>query len=135
MGFVITLASAYRLARFNIDENQVSSFIGLPTPANTIMIASLFWISRANPDSWVAAVIGNHYVLMGIALLLSWLLVADIRLIALKFKTYGIKENLFRYLLILSTVILLIFFQHMAIPFIILLYICLSIIENVRSTR
>ncbi|MEZ4851544.1 MAG: hypothetical protein R3B93_23630 [Bacteroidia bacterium] len=87
-------------------------------------------ISEWSPDFWLSNVLNNTWVLIGITAIASWLLVADIRLLALKFKNFSVADNLFRYILIGSTVILLAIFQHVGIPFIILLYLALSLVEN-----
>ena len=129
-GFLITILSAFRLAKFNLDERQSDAFYGVPTPANTILIFSFWMISEWSPDFWLSNVLNNTWVLIGITAIASWLLVADIRLLALKFKNFSVADNLFRYILIGSTVILLAIFQHVGIPFIILLYLALSLVEN-----
>ena len=130
LGFLITILSAFRLAKFNLDERQSDAFYGVPTPANTILIFSFWMISEWSPDFWLSNVLNNTWVLIGITAIASWLLVADIRLLALKFKNFSVADNLFRYILIGSTVILLAIFQHVGIPFIILLYLALSLVEN-----
>ena len=93
LGFFITLASAYRLAKFNIDENQVSSFIGLPTPANALLIISLPLILLYQNNDFLNEVILNQWFLVGITILSCWLLNSNIELFALKFKNYSF--NLF----------------------------------------
>ena len=133
LGFLITLLSAFRLAKFNLDERQSDAFYGVPTPANTILIFSFWMITEWSPDFWLSNVLNNISVLIGITAIASWLLVADIRLLALKFKNFSVADNLFRYILIGSTVILLAIFQHVGIPFIILLYLALSLVENMMK--
>ncbi|MCB0839423.1 MAG: CDP-alcohol phosphatidyltransferase family protein [Bacteroidetes bacterium] len=133
LGFLITILSAFRLAKFNLDERQSDAFYGVPTPANTILIFSFWMITEWRPDFWLSNVLNNTWVLIGITAIASWLLVADIRLLALKFKNFSVADNLFRYILIGSTVILLAIFQHVGIPFIILLYLALSLVENMMK--
>ncbi|AXT21280.1 phosphatidylserine synthase [Flavobacteriaceae bacterium AU392] len=130
IGLLITLASAYRLAKFNIDENQTDSFIGLPTPANTILILSLPLILEFQNNHTIALIINNQWVLIGLTLLSCYLLNAKIKLIALKFKTWAFKDNISRYMLILLSIILLAIFQFAAIPLIILLYIIISLLNK-----
>lgn len=92
-GFVITLGSAYRLAKFNIDTRQTDAFIGLPTPANAIFITSLaLSIDRLT-------FLHNPYILCGISLLSYYILNAEIKLIALKFKNMNFKANWYRFCL------------------------------------
>ncbi|TVZ53422.1 CDP-alcohol phosphatidyltransferase family protein [Dokdonia sp. Hel_I_53] len=127
-GFAITLASAYRLAKFNVDDRQTSSFIGLPTPANTLFILSLPLILIFEEYAFAKAVLENPYVLLAITALSCFMLNAELPLFALKFKTWSFAENKVRYLFLLASVLLLVFFQFSGIPLLIILYILLSII-------
>jgi len=130
LGFIVTVASGYRLAKFNIDTRQTSSFIGLPTPANTLLIVSLGLISVFQPESLIAGWLTNTYILLGIIVFCSYMLNAEIPLFALKFKTWGIKENWIRYTLIVGTIILVLFLGYVGIFATILLYILLSLIHK-----
>ncbi len=128
LGLLITLASAYRLAKFNIDTRQSTSFIGLPTPANTLLIISLPLILKFQPENWIIAIIHNRWFLIGLTLVSCYLLNAEIRLFALKFKTWGFAENKVRYIFLLFTIALIILLKFIAIPCVILLYILMSLI-------
>lgn len=132
LGFIITMASAYRLAKFNIDENQVSSFIGLPTPANTLLILSLPLILFNNNNDILNAIILNQWFLIGLTFLSAYLLNSNIELFALKFKNWGFKDNAVRYVFIIVSLVSLVTLGFLAIPFIILFYILISI--GVRVT-
>ena len=129
-GLLIVLASAYRLAKFNIDENQTSSFIGLPTPANTLLIISLPLILMYQGSDIVDAIILNKWFLILMTLLSSFLLNANIPLFALKFKDWSFKNNAVKYIFIIASILLLVFLQFLAIPMIILLYVLVSIIKK-----
>ncbi len=136
IAFIITIFSAVRLAKFNIDTRQTSSFIGVPTPANSILICSLPLIQHFQPEIAgvnLNVVINNVYFLIGLSLLMSYLLVAELPLFALKFKNFGWPDNKIRYSFLIISVILLILFQFIAIPFIIFLYIVLSVINNIYN--
>ena len=126
--FLIAIFSALRLAKFNIDERQTENFIGLPTPANAMLIASLPFIVAGN-NTFLTDFIHNPYFLLIFSLGMSLLLVAEIPLFSLKFKSLGLKENIFRYILVLASLILIIIAQFAAIPVIIFGYIILSIIQ------
>ncbi|SEA15377.1 CDP-alcohol phosphatidyltransferase family protein [Psychroflexus halocasei] len=126
-GFLITLGSAYRLAKFNIDMRQTDAFIGLPTPANAIFITSL---AMSIQD---LSFLQNVYVLCLISVLSYYILNAEIKLIALKFKNLNFKENWYRFLLILISVVLIISLQFLAVPMIIAFYIILSIIISKKE--
>lgn len=130
LGLLITLASAYRLANFNIDENQSDSFIGLPTPANALLILSLPLIMEFQNNEVMNAIILNKWFLIGITLLSCYLLNANIKLIALKFKNWSFKDNKARYIVILLSIILLVIFQFVAIPLIIASYIIISLLNK-----
>lgn len=127
-GLLITLASAYRLAKFNIDTRQTTSFIGLPTPANALLILSLPLILQFQTRTWISDIILNQWFLIGLTLVSCYLLNAEIRLFALKFKTWGFAENKIRYLFLALTIVLILLLKFMAIPCIILLYVLMSLV-------
>lgn len=131
LGFVITLASAYRLAKFNIDENQVSSFIGLPTPANALLILSLPLILLNQNSDFLNAIILNQWFLIGMTILSAYLLNSKIELFALKFNNWSFQDNALRYIFIIVSLVLLITMKFLAVPIIIAFYILSSIISKV----
>lgn len=133
VGLLITLASAYRLAKFNIDEDQQSYFKGLPTPANTLLILSLPLIVEFQNNNLATSLILNQWFLIALTLLSCYLLNSNIKLFALKFEDFGLANNKFRYLLIVSTLVLLVLLHFIAIPIIILLYIVFSILDNLTT--
>tara|TARA_R110001632_G_scaffold28927_2_gene77017 strand:+ start:41403 stop:42164 length:762 start_codon:yes stop_codon:yes gene_type:complete len=135
LGLLLTLAACYRLAKFNIDTRQSESFIGLPTPAMSLFVISLPLIQMNTDIEFVKEMISNNYFLIAITLLLSYLMNAELPLFSLKFKNYGIKDNVFKYLLILLSVILLITVQYLAIPIIIVVYVILSVIDNINIKK
>ena len=130
IGLLIPLASAYRLANFNIDERQTSSFIGLPTPALAIFVLSLPLILHYSDQQFFINLILNKYILIIITLLGSYLLNADMPLFSLKFKNYNWASNKVKYIFLLLTIILLGTLRAVAIPLVIILYVSISIIEN-----
>jgi CDP-diacylglycerol--serine O-phosphatidyltransferase len=129
-GFIITLASAYRLAKFNIDENQVSSFIGLPTPANALLILSLPLILLYQNNDVLNEIILNQWFLLGLTLLSAFLLNSKIELFSFKFKNSGFKENGIKYLFLIGSLVLLLTVKFLAVPLIVVLYIIASLIEK-----
>ena len=128
IGLLIIVASAYRLAKFNVDTRQTSSFIGLPTPANTILILSLPLILYYQPSEAIEGIILNKWFLIALTVVSSMLLNAEIKLFALKFKTWDFKNNTIRYLYLFLAAVLLVLLKFIAIPLIVILYIVLSII-------
>ncbi|HIC30805.1 MAG TPA: phosphatidylserine synthase [Flavobacteriaceae bacterium] len=130
LGLLITLSSAYRLARFNIDEDQQTYFKGLPTPANALLILSLPLILEFQHNDLINATILNPWFLVILTLISTYLLNSPIKLFALKFKDYSFKNNAIRYIFLILSVVMLIVLQFAAIPIIILLYIILSLISK-----
>lgn len=128
IGLLIAIASGYRLAKFNVDTRQTTSFIGLPTPANTLLILSLPLILHFQYSEWVEEIILNKWFLIGLTVLSSILLNSEIPLFALKFKSWDLKGNANRYLFLVLCILFLVLLKFMAIPLIILLYILLSLV-------
>ncbi|MDE0599264.1 MAG: phosphatidylserine synthase, partial [Dokdonia donghaensis] len=129
----ITMASAYRLAKFNVDDRQTNSFIGLPTPANTLFILSLPLILMFEEYAFAKALLENPYVLIVLTALSCFMLNAELPLFALKFKNWSFGQNKVRYLFLLASVLLLVFFQFLGVPLIIILYILLSLVFKEQS--
>ncbi len=128
IAFLLPVFSALRLAKFNIDTRQAENFIGLPTPANAILIASFPLILREH-NLFFTDFILNPYFLSCFVLIMCALLVAEMPLMSLKFKNRDFNKNIFRYLLLLFSAILILFFKFAAIPVVILMYITLSVIQ------
>lgn len=122
VGFMIAVFSALRLAIFNIDETQTDSFRGLNTPANTFFITSLPLLT-GGIGSWIH----QTWVLIGITVFFSLLMLSGIEFFAFKFKNFSWQDNKIRFTFILLSVLLLALFQVAAIPLAILLYIAMSL--------
>lgn len=135
LGFVITLASAYRLAKFNIDENQVSSFRGLPTPANALLIFSLPLILLYHNNEFLSGIILNQWFLVGMTFLSAYLLNSDIELFALKFKNWSFKDNALRYVFIVICLVSIGTMKFLAIPFIIVFYVASSLVNSMKIKK
>lgn len=130
LGFIITLASAYRLAKFNIDTRQTDSFIGLPTPANALFIMSIPMIQFAGTHEWLVDALFNPFVLLGISLLSAYMLNAEIPLFSLKIKNFSWEKNKLQVIFLALSVVLLFVLEFTALPVIILLYVALSVLNN-----
>ncbi|OUJ69336.1 CDP-alcohol phosphatidyltransferase family protein [Hymenobacter crusticola] len=128
LAFTVSIFSALRLAKFNNDARQSDSFIGLPTPACTLVVASLPLI-LLHDSFGLASFILNPWVLLGLTVLLSGLLVAEIPLFALKFKNLRWQDNSLRFVFLLLSIGLLVVLQATAIPLIVLLYVLLSVLR------
>ncbi|WP_448697333.1 CDP-diacylglycerol--serine O-phosphatidyltransferase [Mucilaginibacter sp. AW1-3] len=127
IAFLIPVFSALRLAKFNIDERQSEIFIGLPTPANAILIASLPLILQQHTA--FSTFILNPYGLACFVLIMCALLVAEIPLMSLKFKNADVHNNIYRYLLLTVSAISIVIFKFVAVPVILFMYITLSVIQ------
>ncbi len=130
LSFLIALFSAVRLAKFNIDENQTSSFIGLPTPASAIFIASIPLILKFE-NSTISELFQHPHFLLAVAVFISAMLVSRLPLFSLKFKNFSFGGNKIRYIFLGICLILLITLHFVSIPFIIAAYVMLSVVENV----
>lgn len=129
--FLMAAFSALRLAKFNLDERQAMGFIGLPTPAN-----ALFWGSLVVTLAYHSIFISTMVPILLVTMLLScYLLVSEIPMFALKFKTWGWKGNEVRWTFIGSCVPLLVFLGITGIAVIIAWYVILSAIVSQMPTR
>lgn len=130
LGFIITLGSCYRLANFNIDTRQTDSFIGLPTPANSLFILSLPLILKNSDSLLVLELLINPWVLLFISMLSAYILNAEIPLFALKIKKFNLKDNALQLFFLLISILLLAYLQFAGVALIIVFYVLLSIITN-----
>lgn len=128
-GLLITLAAAYRLAKFNIDERQTSSFIGLPTPAAALVVVSLPLITVYGSYDFVIFVIENKAFLIFLTIILAIIMNAEIPLFSLKFKNFSVKNNKVQIAFLAVTLLLCILLKFAAIPIVILIYVLFSLIE------
>lgn len=124
--FIIPVFSAIRLAKFNNDLRQSDSFIGLPTPANAILICSIPLVLEFGSFDFIL----NPYILSIISLIFSFLLITELPLFALKVKHFKFKGNEIRYLFLGLSLLLLITLQFVGIPLIIILYLIMSMVAN-----
>ena len=129
VAFVMAAFAALRLAKFNLDERQTTSFIGLPTPANALFWGSLIVGAgtRLQQASWSWAV---GLVLIALS---CWIMVSEVPMFALKFKQWGWRGNEVRYVFLLSCVPLLLIFGISAFAIIIVWYVVLSIIVRNKN--
>lgn len=121
LGFLITLFSALRLAKFNTDTRQTVDFIGLNTPMNTLFIVSLPYVADYHPT-----VLGNWMVLAAITVVSSLLLVSEIRIFSLKFNNLKWSENKIKFIFMILSLALFAWQQFVALPVILILYIAFS---------
>jgi CDP-diacylglycerol--serine O-phosphatidyltransferase len=132
-GLILTLAACYRLANFNIDTRQSDSFIGLPTPAMSLFVLALPLIPIYSDNQFFIDLVQNNYFLIGVTLVLSYLMNAEIPLFSLKFKNYSVKENLSKYLFLVASLIMILTLEVISIPLVIILYVLLSVGSNLSK--
>lgn len=136
VGFLIPVFSALRLAKFNTDDRQEHVFYGLPTPASALFIGALPLIlaQQSTPIggsiSLVHEIIENFYVLIAITILISGLMVSELKLFSLKFNSYSWYNNRIRYIFLGLCLLMLIALHFIALPLSILLYVFMSLILN-----
>ena len=130
LGLLIPLASAYRLALFNLDEDQQTYFKGLPVPANTLLILALPLILEYQNNDMMNLIIINKWFLIVLTLVSCYLLNSNIKLFALKFKDWSFKANATRYIFLILSLVALVVLQFAAIPLLIVLYILLSLLDR-----
>jgi CDP-diacylglycerol--serine O-phosphatidyltransferase len=130
---LIPLFSAWRLANFNIDTRQREGFLGVPTPANGLLIASFPFI--AGSGFWLDAIITDFYFLKFFPLVAGFLLVSDLPLMAFKFKSFGLKENVFRYLFLVGMLVLLLIWGWKAVPLVFVGYLLISLLHYAANRK
>ena len=125
LAFLISIFSALRLANFNVDERQTSSFIGLPVPAN-----ALYWgaLIVGGKDFLLAHC--NVIYLIIMVMLFSWLLVAEIPMFSLKFKNLSWKDNKVSFIFLIVCIPLLLFLGISGFSAVIVWYIILSLLTR-----
>lgn len=126
--FIFAAAAAYRLAKFNLDTRQQYGFRGVATPAAGLMIASFPLIYWHADTELVVNILLNKWFLYAIILLISWLMISDLPLMALKFRNSSLKGNLSKIILVIISIIAAIFLQWLAVPIIFIFYIILSLL-------
>lgn len=129
VGLFLVLGSCYRLAKFNLDTRQINSFVGLPTPAMSIFVISLPLIREYATNAIAVQIVDNKYFLIFIVIVLTYLMNAEIYLFSLKFKTFSLKENVFKYIFLITSVVLIILLKIVSLPIIILFYVLLSLLK------
>ncbi len=122
LAFIMAAFSALRLAKFNLDERQAMGFIGLPTPAN-----ALFWGALiVGAGDWLSSSPLYIYGMLALVFVFSYLLVSEVPMFALKFKTWGWKGNEVKYIFVISSAVMLAALGIAGIAVVILWYIILS---------
>lgn len=130
LGFIITLGACYRLANFNIDTRQSDSFIGLPTPANTLFIMSLPLVILECHFLFLSEILSISWVLLAITFLSAYIMNAEIPLFSLKIKNFSLQHYALQIGFLMASIIMIITLHYLAIPMIIIVYVLLSVLNN-----
>jgi CDP-diacylglycerol--serine O-phosphatidyltransferase len=133
VALLITLFSALRLAKFNIDTRQSTGFIGLPTPANAMFISTLPFILTSDHYPVLAALLSHPYMLIGFCVLSAGLLVANIPFMGFKMTSYTWHANRPKYILIATTLLLTLLFRTEGIALGFILYILFSSLSQLHK--
>lgn len=126
--FILAAAGAWRLAKFNLDNSQSYGFKGVPIPAVGLMVASLPLIYWNNNSQLIVDILFNKWFLYGLIILLSWLMVSNLPMMALKFKDFTVKNNLPKFILLAVAIIAALFLHWLAVPLVFIIYIILSLL-------
>ncbi|TCJ14494.1 CDP-alcohol phosphatidyltransferase [Flaviaesturariibacter flavus] len=127
--FIFTAAVAWRLAKFNISTTQKYNFEGVPSPAGGLLIASLPLALHYDNES-VRELIINRWFLYGIILLVSYLMVSNHSMMAMKFKDYSFRNNKLKFLLAGISLVAIILLKWLAVPVIFVIYVLLSLFNK-----
>ncbi len=125
--FILACAAAYRLAKFNLDNSQQFSFKGVPVPAVGLLIASFPLILHFNYISSVNGIIINKWFLYPLIIVLSYLMLSQHRMMALKFSDFTLKNNLPKIILLLIAIIAALFLHWIAVPVVFIIYVLMSL--------
>lgn len=127
--FAVTLFSALRLAKFNLDTRQTDYFIGLPTPSSCLFAIGLMLIYEFNSFGWGSWVTLPELLYVFIALV-SFTMVAELPMFSMKFKSLRWSENRIQFIFTAVVILLLVLLREAALPIVILIYILVSILLN-----
>jgi CDP-diacylglycerol--serine O-phosphatidyltransferase len=133
--FIHTAAAAWRLAKFNIAYNQSYSFIGVPSPAAGLLVASfplILWNPISNPElaESIRSLFLNKWLLYAVIILVSYLMVCNRTFLAIKFTDFSVKNNLLKYILLSLSLIALVALKWLAIPIIFIIYLVISMFSK-----
>lgn len=127
--FMVAIFSGLRLAKFNIDETQSDSFVGLPTPACALFFASSGWLMASG------VFMATPTIIIATALCFSYFLISPLRMFAFKFHDFTFRNNALRFCFLGAAAIAVAVFRITAIPFIILAYLLISVICACECTK
>lgn len=129
LAFILAAFAAIRLAKFNLDTRQTESFIGLPVPAVGLFIASLpLMMMKLDREGTLFGIVANPYFLLAMVVIFSWLMVSEVPFFSFKMKNLKFKDNILRYFVMIFAIVAVVILQWVALPFIFLFYMILSVV-------
>jgi CDP-diacylglycerol---serine O-phosphatidyltransferase len=131
---VLPCATAWRLARFNLDASQEFGFKGVPAPAVGLVVGSFPLIYWNSNSATVVGLLLNPWVLYGLIALLSYLMVSQLPMMAFKFKDFSLKNNWAKILLLVLALVGAIWLKWLAVPVVFVFYIVLSLVFKNKTT-
>lgn len=132
---LIPCAAAWRLAKFNLDDEQQYGFRGVPTPAVGLLIASIPLIYWFNNSEAVVKILLNKWTWYACIIVLCYLMTSNLPLMSLKFTDFSFRNNLSKIILLVISILLILFLKWLAIPFIFIAYIILSLVTAKSRTN
>ncbi|MEO6134895.1 MAG: CDP-alcohol phosphatidyltransferase family protein [Ginsengibacter sp.] len=124
---ILACAAAYRLAKFNLSNDQQYSFRGVPVPAIGLVVASFPLILHFNTIDGINLFIMNKWFLYACIIVFSFLMVSNLRIMSLKFEDYTLKNNLPKIILLVIAIVAALFLQWVAVPVTFIFYILFSL--------
>ncbi len=130
---IIPIAGAFRLAKFNIDNRQSESFLGLPIPANALFFASIALVVAHSSSELALSIIQNKFNLIASILIISTMMISEIPMFSLKVKNFSWADNSIRYIFLILCIALIVTLKYIALPLIVISYIIISILTRNRK--
>ncbi len=132
---LIPAASALRLAKFNNDDSQKTTFRGMATPASAFTVVSVVLAASCSDSALFDRMAGSAPAMTVLAVFLSVMMLLNVRMFSLKFTGMGLKGNEERYLFAAVSILLVIFFRFAALPMIMAAYVVISLLFPLFTGR
>lgn len=131
--FILTVYSAYRLGKFNIESNSDGDFTGLNTPSNTLFFIGLLWLYKEN--DYIHSLLMNASILYILIVIMSLLMISPLKMFSFKVKSYEFKDNIYRIALLIGIILMIVFLGIAAVSLAVIWYLILSFIQQILSTN
>jgi CDP-diacylglycerol--serine O-phosphatidyltransferase len=140
IALIVPVLSMFRLAKFNVDDRQSMGFLGVPTPLNTLFLTFFPLLLWFDFEKWTVAPLSymyvfDTYIVGAVTVLMAFLMVTEIPLMALKFKSFRWSENKLKFIFLILSLILIVVLKVWSIPLIVFLYLILSIFSFTKQKK